>query len=79
VLAERSHVRVSESWKSVSAAEVRVGDTVRTKTGDVIMVSRIETGFFGRPTMLAFIEDTAERWYKRAMATDAQLEIRLRQ
>jgi hypothetical protein len=69
---------VSESWESISAADVRVGDTVRTKTGDVVMVSRIETGFLGRPAMLAFVEDTVERWYKCAMASEAELELRIR-
>jgi hypothetical protein len=27
--------------------------------------------------MLALIEDTAERWYKRPLATDAMVEVRV--
>jgi hypothetical protein len=67
---------MSESWRVVRADEVNVGDVVRTTTGDVVFVSRIETSFFGRPNMLAFIEDTADRWYKRPVAVDADVEIR---
>ena len=67
---------MSETWKTVKADEVRTGDTVRTQAGDVVTVTRIETSFLGRPNMLAFIEDTAERWYKRPVASDAEVEIR---
>jgi hypothetical protein len=55
---------------------VSVGDVVRTSTGDVVVVSRIETSFLGRPNMLAFIEDTPERWYKRPLTVDAEVEVR---
>lgn len=65
-----------ESWKTVRADEVSVGEVVRTSSGDVVLVSRIETSFLGRPDMLAFIEDTAERWYKRPVAVDTDVEIR---
>lgn len=64
-----------ESWEAVRADEVSVGDVVRTSTGDVVLVSRIETSFLGRPNMLAFIEDTPDRWYKRPVAVDAVVEI----
>jgi hypothetical protein len=67
---------MSESWKVVRADQVSVGDEVRTSTGDVVFVSRIETTFLGRANMLAFIEDTADRWYKRPVAVDADVEIR---
>jgi hypothetical protein len=60
----------------VLASEVKVGDVVRTSSGDVVVVSRIETSFLGRPNMLAFIEDTPERWYKRPTAADAEVEVR---
>jgi hypothetical protein len=66
---------MSESWKVVRASEVRVGDVVRTATGDVVLVSRVETSFLGRPNMLAFIEDTPQRWYKRPAPADAEVEI----
>jgi hypothetical protein len=66
---------VSDTWKVVPANEVSVGDVVRTSTGDVLSVTRVETSFLGRPNMLAFIEDTPERWYKRPVVADADVEV----
>lgn len=66
---------MSESWRPAKASEVVVGDVVRTQAGDVVHVSRIDTAFMGREGMLALIEDTPERWYKRPVQADAQLEI----
>jgi hypothetical protein len=68
---------MSEDWKTVKASEVRVGDAVRTRTGDVVTVSRIDSAFFGRPEMLAFIEDTPDRWFKQPMPADGDVEVRL--
>jgi hypothetical protein len=67
---------VSESWKPAKAGDVTVGDVVRTSTGTLITVSRIETSFLGRPALLAFIQDTPERWYKHPIGVDVELEIR---
>jgi hypothetical protein len=67
---------MSESWKKVKADEVRAGDAVRTQAGDVVTVSRIESSFLGMPNMLAFIEDTPERWFKQPMMADAEVEVR---
>ncbi len=67
---------MSESWKKVKADEVRPGDAVRTQAGSVVIVSRIETGFMGRPNMLAFIEDTPDRWFKQPMMADGEVEVR---
>ena len=50
---------------------------LRTSTGEVVVVTRIEPAFFGRPEMLAFIEDTPWCWYKRPMSSDAEVEIRI--
>ena len=66
---------MSESWRRAKASEVVVGDRVRTDAGDLVEVSRIESPFMGRGEMLAFIEDTAERWYKRPVPADAELDI----
>lgn len=66
----------SESWSTIRADEVAVGNVIRTSTGDVVIVSRIETSFLGRPQLLAFIEDTPDRWYKRPVAVDAEVEVR---
>jgi len=68
---------MSESWKKVKADEVRAGDAVRTQAGDVVTVSRVESSFLGMPNMLAFIEDTPERWFKQPMMADAEVEVRV--
>lgn len=62
-------------WTSATAADVQVGDRIRTKTGEEVFVSRIEDPFLGRDEMIAFIEDTTERWYKRPVPRDAELEL----
>ncbi|HWE66944.1 MAG TPA: hypothetical protein VG298_09905 [Acidimicrobiales bacterium] len=66
-----------ESWKTVKADEVQPGDTVRTQAGDVVLVSRIDPSFMGRPNMLALIEDTDARWYKRPVTADAEVEVKV--
>jgi hypothetical protein len=66
---------MAESWKQAKASDVTVGEVIRTQSGDVVKVSRIEEGFMGNEAMLAFIEDTPERWYKRPSRRDADLEI----
>ncbi len=65
----------SESWRAAKGADVRPGDRVRTADGTELMVSRIEPSFFGRDNMIAFIEDTPERWFKRPVTVDADVEI----
>jgi hypothetical protein len=65
-----------EAWETVQAQAVKEGDVVRTSGGDVMIVSRIELSFLGRPNLLAFIEDTPERWFKRPVAVDAEVEVR---
>jgi hypothetical protein len=66
-----------ETWRSGTAQEVQVGDVVRTENGEVVTVSQIEAAFFGMPAMIAFIEDTPQRWYKRPMPADAKVEIQV--
>jgi len=67
---------MSDSWRKVRADEVRIGDAVRTQTGAVVTVSRIDSSFMGRPNMLAFVEDTPERWFKQPMMADTEVEVR---
>jgi hypothetical protein len=67
---------MSDTWKTVKAEQVEAGDAVRTQSGDVVTVSRIEKSFMGLPNMLAFIEDTADRWFKQPMMADADVEVR---
>jgi hypothetical protein len=67
---------MSESWKTVKATDVKVGDTVRTQAGSVVIVSRVDKSFLGMPNMVAFIEDTPERWFKQPMLADGEVEVR---
>jgi hypothetical protein len=67
---------MSDTWKTVKALDVKAGDTVRTQSGEVVIVSRIEAAFLGVPNMVAFVEDTPERWFKQPMMSDSDVEIR---
>lgn len=67
---------MSDTWNTVKALDVKAGDTVRTQSGEVVIVSRIEAPFLGVANMVAFIEDTPERWFKQPMMSDADVEIR---
>ena len=66
---------MSDTWKTVKAQDVKVGDTVRTQSGQVVIVSRVESPFFGTSNMVAFIEDTPDRWFKQPAQSDADVEI----
>ena len=62
-------------WRPAKGADIRPGDRVRTADGTEVTVSRIEAAFFGRDNMIALIEDTPERWFKRPVTVDADVEI----
>lgn len=55
--------------------DVRPGDRVRLANGREMLVSRVEANFLGRATMVAFIEDTPERWFKQPVQEAAEVEI----
>jgi hypothetical protein len=59
----------------VKAAEVRVGDRLRARDGTELTVTRIDDGFLGRPEMLAFVEDSAEQWFKLPAVRDGDVEL----
>jgi hypothetical protein len=67
---------MADIWKTVKAQDVTPGDTVRTQSGEVLKVTRIEAPFFGMSNMLAFIEDTPDRWFKQPMQTDSDVDVR---
>jgi hypothetical protein len=67
---------MTTTWVKVTASEVKPGDRVRTPSGDELTVSRIEAPFLGRAEMIAFIEDSSERWFKRPVPQSAEVEIR---
>lgn len=64
-------------WVSRKASEVQVGQRVRTPDGAELIATRIEQPFLGLDSMLAFIESTDERWFKRPVPLDADVEVRL--
>lgn len=61
--------------QTVKAADVQPGQTVRTPDGTELIATRIERPFLGRENMIAFIEDTPERWFKRPVPLDADVEV----
>jgi hypothetical protein len=66
---------MAEGWQKAKAEEVRPGDRVRTGDGTELIATHIEPAFFGLPNMIAFIEDTPQRWFKRPVTTDADVEV----
>jgi hypothetical protein len=66
---------MEDGWVALPASQVRVGDRVRVAPGREVAVSAIEPNFFGGP-MLAFIEDTPERWVKQPVPEDREVEVR---
>lgn len=66
---------MSGPWSRVAANDVRVGDRVRLDNGAELLVSSIEPNFLGMDAMVAFIEDTPERWLKQPVAVAAELEV----
>ena len=66
---------MSEQWETTTADSVAVGDQVRLR-GIEITVARVDPTFLGRPGMIAFIEDTPDRWLKVPPPADSEVEIR---
>lgn len=66
---------MADHWAHAKAADVQPGDRMRSADGTELVVTRIEPAFFGRPDLVAFIEDTPQRWFKRPMTIDADVEI----
>jgi hypothetical protein len=69
---------VSEGWEPAQAGDVVAGQRVRVggEGGVELTVSRVEPRFLDRPGMIAFIEDTPERWLKAPLPEGAAVEVR---
>jgi hypothetical protein len=65
---------MAEPWITMIATDVQVGDRIRLGTGTELLVSRIEPSLFGLD-LVAFIEDTPDRWFKQAMAPSSEVEV----
>lgn len=62
-------------WKTIKAADIKVGDRVKLQTGDEFEVARIDAPFLGRDNMAAFIEDTPSRWHSYPMPLEMDVEV----
>lgn len=64
-------------WERAGAGEVVPGDRVRVggDGGVEVSVSRVEPSFLGRADMIAFIEDTPDRWLKVPVPSGGQVEV----
>ena len=65
---------MSDGWTSVLARDVKPGERVRLASGVELIATRIDPNFFGT-TMIAFIEDTPDRWYKQPVPEDTEVEV----
>lgn len=63
-------------WKTVKANEVQLGQTLRNRDGTELLVTRIDHPFRGQEDWLAFIENTEQRFSKRPLRIDADVEVR---
>ena len=60
---------------TIKVTDVRVGDRLRSRDGTELTVTRIDQGFLGHPEMFAFIEDSAEQWFKMPAPADGEVEL----
>jgi hypothetical protein len=60
---------------TIKAGEVRIGDRIRSKNGSELTVTRIDDNFMDRPGMLAFVEDSAEQWFKMPSLPDGEVSL----
>jgi glutathione peroxidase len=61
--------------KTITAAEVEVGDRLLTPSGDELLVTRIDDQLMGSSDYIAFVEDSPARWLKMPMARDAEVQV----
>jgi hypothetical protein len=66
---------VSVEATLIAAGDVQLGDTLRSRDGTELTVTRIDPGFPLREGMMAFVEDTASQWFKMPAMADGQVEL----
>jgi hypothetical protein len=59
----------------IRAADVRIGDRLRARNGTELTVTRIDEAFMGRAEMLAFVEDSAQQWFKMPSPGDGEVSL----
>jgi hypothetical protein len=60
---------------AIKASDVRIGDRLRSGDGTELTVTRIDERFLGLDGMLAFVEDSAEQWFKLPAQRDGEVEL----
>jgi hypothetical protein len=60
---------------TIKTTEVRVGDRLRARSGVEMTVTRIDQQFFGNDQMVAFVEDSAQQWFKMPAPRDGEVEL----
>ena len=58
---------------TIRASEVQVGDVLRSRDGTELTVTRI--GEFIFPGMLAFTEDSDQKWFKMPAPADGEVTL----
>jgi hypothetical protein len=66
---------MSELWKTMPASDVQPGDRLRLANGQEMTATKVDSSFFGMPAMVAFIEDTPNRWFKQPMPATTEVEV----
>jgi hypothetical protein len=64
---------VNAEGTTIKSTEVRIGDRLRTRTGQELSVTRIDESFMGRAEMLAFVEDSETQWFKMPAPRDGDV------
>jgi hypothetical protein len=60
---------------TIKVSDVRLGDRLRSRDGTELTVTRIDHGFLGRSEMVAFVEDSADQWFKLPAPGDGEVEL----
>jgi hypothetical protein len=58
---------------TIPVGEVKVGDVLEARDGTEVTVTRIEPFMF--PGMIAFIEDSDEKWFKMPAKEDGEVTL----
>ena len=62
------------SWRTITVADVVVGDHVRDGTRE-FDVARIESPFLGQRALVCLIEDTPTRWCAYPVGVNMEIEV----
>jgi hypothetical protein len=66
---------VSGARTVIPAREVQLGDRLFAPSGHELTVTRIDLAFFGRPELIAFVEDSETQWLKLPLPADTEVEV----